>query len=61
MKNIDKAVWHAKMSNRWARLVRNARALVDRNAGTMQDVDRCYKEYCIACLPTISNKHTARP
>lgn len=45
MKNMNKAVWHAKMANRWAFLVRNARALVDRNVGTMQDVDRCYKEY----------------
>lgn len=37
MKNMNKAVWCAKMANRWAFLVRNV--------GTMQDVERCYKEY----------------
>lgn len=52
MKNINRAIWNAKMANRWAFLVRNARALVDRNVGTIA---------CIACLPTISNRHTARP
>lgn len=51
MKNMNKAVWCAKMANRWAFLVRNARALVDRNVGTMQDVERCYKEYSrLYCL-----------
>lgn len=51
MKNMNKAVWCAKMANRWAFLVRNARALVDRNVGTMQDVGRCYKEYSrLYCL-----------
>lgn len=51
MKNMNKAVWCAKMANRWAFLARNARALVDRNVGTMQDVERCYKEYSrLYCL-----------
>lgn len=51
MKNMNKAVWCAKIANRWAFLVRNARALVDRNVGTMQDVERCYKEYSrLYCL-----------
>lgn len=51
MKNINRAIWNAKMVNRWAFLVRNARALVDRNVGTMQDVERCYKEYSrLYCL-----------
>lgn len=51
MKNMNKAVWCAKMANRWAFLVRNTRALVNRNVGTMQDVERCYKEYSrLYCL-----------
>lgn len=51
MKNMNKAVWCAKIANRWAFLVRNTRALVDRNVGTMQDVERCYKEYSrLYCL-----------
>lgn len=56
MKNIDKAVWHAKMSNRWARLIRNARAPCLTLSVAIKSIAAC-----IACLPTISNKHTARP
>lgn len=66
MKNMNKAVWCAKMANRWAFLVRNARALVDRNVGTMQDVERCYKEYsrlyCLSAyyLNSIRRAHSRR-
>lgn len=45
MTNIDKAIWRAKMANKYAALTRNVRALVDRNAGTLEEVARCYTEY----------------